>query len=97
MVRSNLGGFTLIELMITVAIVGILAAIAIPAYQNYLASCRIGRRLPSVCGTEDPHRGVYNSQGRLPASFEELGLQPDNTEDGKYGKTAEYFDVLPCP
>lgn len=94
MVRSNMGGFTLIELMITVAIIGILAAIAIPAYQNYVL------RAASVDGYYQfaalkPRIGeFYNSQGRLPASFEELGLQPDNTEDGKYGRTAKYFDVF---
>ena len=51
-VKKAEGGFTLIELMIVVAIIGVLAAVAIPAYSNYVIKAKVGAALSSVASMQ---------------------------------------------
>jgi len=50
--KSNQKGFTLIELMIVVAIIGILASIAIPAYQDYMTRAKWGKAISGIAATK---------------------------------------------
>ena len=63
---KNQHGFTLIELMIVVAIIGILAAIAIPAYQDYIARSQMSEAVSLNAGAKTPLAEYYADKGRWP-------------------------------
>ncbi len=66
-------GFTLIELMIVVAIVGILAAIAIPAYQDYTIRARVTEGLSLAAAAKSAVEDTVNSTGAFPSTDQSAG------------------------
>lgn len=77
-------GFTLIELMIVVAIIGILAAIAIPAYQDYTIRAQVSEGLNLSGGAKAAVTEFYQDRGVLPVDNNEAGLAAAVDIQGKY-------------
>lgn len=77
-------GFTLIELMIVVAIIGILAAIAIPAYQDYTIRAQVSEGLNLSGGAKAAVTEFYQDQGTFPADNTEAGIEAAANIVGKY-------------
>ena len=77
-------GFTLIELMIVVAIIGILAAIAIPQYQNYVARAQMSEALSLASGGKVALAEYFNTNGEFPETNTKAGMETDTTITGKY-------------
>jgi len=73
-------GFTLIELMIVVAIIGILAAVAIPAYQDYIARGQVSEAVSLTTGSKTPLSEYFNEKGFWPAAATDIISNPS----GKY-------------
>lgn len=67
-------GFTLIELMIVVAIIGILAAVALPAYQDYTKRSRVSEGLSLAAGAKTAMAEYYASNNAWPANNAEAGM-----------------------
>jgi len=64
--KKNMQGFTLIELMIVVAIIAILAAIALPAYQDYVARSQVSEAMTLAAGAKTAVAEQYANTGAFP-------------------------------
>ena len=77
-------GFTLIELMVVVAVIGVLSAIAIPQYQNYVARAQVAEGFSLVASGKMAVAEYYNENGSYPADNAAARLGAANTIIGKY-------------
>jgi type IV pilus assembly protein PilA len=80
-------GFTLIELMIVIAIIGILAAIALPAYQDYTVRSKISEGLNMVGAAKLAVAETYDSTGSFKANNTSYGLPLATSIKGNYVST----------
>ena len=80
-------GFTLIELMIVIAIIGILAAIAIPAYQDYTIRAKVSEGLNLAGAAKLAVSETYDSTGSMPTSQAQAGLPSAASITGNYVST----------
>ncbi|MBH2089491.1 pilin [Neisseria meningitidis] len=79
-------GFTLIELMIVIAIVGILAAVALPAYQDYTARAQVSEAILLAEGQKSAVTEYYLNHGEWPSNNTSAGVATSTDIKGKYVK-----------
>ncbi|HFA0841894.1 TPA: pilin, partial [Neisseria gonorrhoeae] len=82
-------GFTLIELMIVIAIVGILAAVALPAYQDYTARAQVSEAILLAEGQKSAVTEYYLNNGEWPENNTSAGVANPTEIKGKYVKEVE--------
>ena len=97
--KQNQQGFTLIELMIVVAIIGILAAVAIPSYRDYTARAQMSEALSLMSGFKTGLAEYHQSEGSFNTKLKIT--QFGSTISGKYvakielrNASADYIDIV---
>ncbi len=92
--KSMQKGFTLIELMIVVAIIAILAAIAIPAYQDYVIRSQVSEGATLADGAKTAVAEFYSNKGKFPPSNASAGLATAASIQGTYVKSVDATNGL---
>lgn len=82
-------GFTLIELMIVVAIIGILAAVALPAYQDYTARSQVSEPITLADGVKNAVTEYWTNNGSFGTENKSVGLPEALSINGKYTAKVE--------
>lgn len=77
-------GFTLIELMIVLTIIGILTTIAIPQYENYVIKSQVSKGINFANSIKVAIATYYATKGRFPRSNKSAGLESPKSIQGQY-------------
>ena len=91
--KNQTKGFTLVELMIVVAIIGILAAIAVPSYQDYITRSQASEPVQLLAGLKTPLMEFRNDRGHWPSNIGQAGSGA-SVEGVLKGKYAELSNVV---
>jgi type IV pilus assembly protein PilA len=83
-------GFTLIELMIVVAIIGILAAVALPAYQDYTVRAKVSEVVLAASAPKNTIAEFYQTNSRMPANATSAAI---TSQVSKYVNNVDYAYV----